>query len=122
MAAEKATPEAINFMITYGRGLVCLPMTGERLAELKIPPMTEVNTSEQGTAFHVSIGAKGRITTGISSADRCDTVLVAIAPDTKPEDISMPGHVFPLEGRPGGVPGRRGEHPVSDRNDRDHPG
>jgi 3,4-dihydroxy 2-butanone 4-phosphate synthase/GTP cyclohydrolase II len=108
MAAAKATPEAVNFMITYGRGLVCLPMTGERLAELKIPAMTDVNTSEQGTAFHVSIGAKGRITTGISAADRCDTVLVAIAPDTKPEDISMPGHVFPLQARPGGVLERAG--------------
>ncbi len=108
MAAEKATPESINFMITHGRGLVCLPLTKERLDALGIPPMTETNTSEQGTAFHVSIGAKGRITTGISPADRCETVLAAIDPATKPEDISMPGHVFPLQARPGGVLERAG--------------
>ncbi|MBK5210919.1 MAG: bifunctional 3,4-dihydroxy-2-butanone-4-phosphate synthase/GTP cyclohydrolase II [Coriobacteriia bacterium] len=107
MAASKATPDAINFMITQGRGLVCLPLTGERLAELKIPPMTETNTSEQGTAFHVAIGA-GKITTGISSADRCNTVLAAIDPATRPEDISMPGHVFPLKARSGGVLERAG--------------
>lgn len=108
MAASKATPEAINFMITHGRGLVCVPLTGERLDYLKIPPMTDVNTSEQGTAFHVSIGAKGKITTGISPADRCTTVLVAIDPETRPEDISMPGHVFPLRARSGGVLERAG--------------
>jgi len=108
MAAEKATPEAVNFMITHGRGLVCLPLTGERLERLAIPPMTETNTSEQGTAFHVSIGAKGRITTGISPADRCTTVLAAIDPDARAEDISMPGHVFPLRARRGGVLERAG--------------
>ncbi len=108
MAADKATPEAVNFMITHGRGLVCLPLTGERLERLGIPPMTETNTSEQGTAFHVSIGAKGKITTGISPADRCSTVLAAIDPATRPEDISMPGHVFPLRARPGGVLERAG--------------
>ncbi len=108
MAAEKTTPEAINFMITHGRGLVCLPLTGERLGDLRIPPMTEDNTSEQGTAFHVSIGAKGKITTGISAADRCTTVLAAIDPATRSEDISMPGHVFPLSARPGGVLERAG--------------
>lgn len=108
MAAEKATPEAINFMITHGRGLVCLPLTGERLEDLRIPPMIDENTSEQGTAFHVSIGAKGKITTGISPADRCATVLAAIDPAARPEDISMPGHVFPLQARPGGVLERAG--------------
>jgi 3,4-dihydroxy 2-butanone 4-phosphate synthase/GTP cyclohydrolase II len=108
MAAEKATPEAINFMITHGRGLVCVPLTGERLEKLKIPPMIDENTSEQGTAFHVSIGAKGKITTGISPADRCATVLAAIDEATTPEDISMPGHVFPLRARPGGVLERAG--------------
>lgn len=108
MAAEKATPEAVNFMITHGRGLVCLPLTGARLDELGVPAMTETNTSEQGTAFHVSIGAKGKITTGISPADRCTTVLAAIDPATSPEDISMPGHVFPLRARPGGVLERAG--------------
>lgn len=108
MAAQKATPEAINFMITHGRGLVCLPLTGERLESLGIPPMTETNTSEQGTAFHVSIGAKGKITTGISPADRCATVHAAIDADTRPEDISMPGHVFPLKARRGGVLERAG--------------
>ncbi len=108
MAAEKVSPEAINFMATHGRGLICLPMTGERLDELRIPPMTQTNTSEQGTAFHVSIGAKGRISTGISAADRAATVRAAIDPDTVSDDISMPGHVFPLRAKPGGVLERAG--------------
>lgn len=108
MAAEKVTPEAINFMATHGRGLICLPMTAERLAELDIPPMTERNTSEQGTAFHVSIGAKGLITTGISAADRAATIRAAVDPATRPEDLSRPGHVFPLRARPGGVLERAG--------------
>ncbi|MCE5203227.1 MAG: bifunctional 3,4-dihydroxy-2-butanone-4-phosphate synthase/GTP cyclohydrolase II [Coriobacteriales bacterium] len=108
MAAEKVTPEAINFMATNGRGLICLPMTGERLDELKIPPMTAENTSAQGTAFHVSIGAKGKITTGISAADRAATVLAAIDSKTGPDDISMPGHVFPLRAKAGGVLERAG--------------
>jgi 3,4-dihydroxy 2-butanone 4-phosphate synthase/GTP cyclohydrolase II len=108
IAAEKVTPEDINFMITNARGLVCMPLTAGRLDELKIPPMAEENTSEQGTAFHVAIGAKGKITTGISPADRCETVRTAIDPATRPEDISMPGHVFPLRARPGGVLERAG--------------
>ncbi|MDY0088052.1 MAG: bifunctional 3,4-dihydroxy-2-butanone-4-phosphate synthase/GTP cyclohydrolase II [Coriobacteriia bacterium] len=108
MAAEKVTPQDINFMATHGRGLICLPLTGERLDELRIPPMTHTNTSEQNTAFHVSIGAKGRITTGISAADRAATVLAAIDPATTPEDISMPGHVFPLRAKVGGVLERAG--------------
>jgi 3,4-dihydroxy 2-butanone 4-phosphate synthase/GTP cyclohydrolase II len=108
MAAERVTPEAVNFMATHGRGLICLPLTGDRLDELHIPPMTSTNTSAQGTAFHVSIGAKGRITTGISAADRAETVAAAIDPATRPEDISMPGHVFPLRAKPGGVLERAG--------------
>jgi 3,4-dihydroxy 2-butanone 4-phosphate synthase / GTP cyclohydrolase II len=113
MAAEKATPESINFMARYGRGLICLPLTAERVAALGIPPMTDENTSEQGTAFHVSIGAKGKITTGISAADRATTILTAIDPSTRPEDISMPGHVFPLAAKPGGVLERAGHTEAS---------
>lgn len=108
IAAEKVTPEVINFFITYGRGLVCLPATRERLEELNIPPMVQNNTSEQGTAFHVSIGAKDRITTGISAADRSETVKAFIEPGTRPDDISRPGHVFPLSAAPGGVLERAG--------------
>lgn len=113
LAAEKATPEAVNFMATHGRGLICMPLAGERLDELQIPPMTDRNTSEQGTAFHVSIGAKGRITTGISAADRAATIQAAIDPETRPEDISRPGHVFPLRARPGGVLERAGHTEAS---------
>ena len=108
MAADKVTPDAVNFMARYGRGLICMPLTGVRLDELAIPPMADQNTSEQGTAFHCSIGAKGKITTGISAADRAETILTAIAPDTRPEDLSMPGHVFPLRARRGGVLQRAG--------------
>lgn len=108
MAAEAVTPEAINFMITNGRGLVCVPLSPERVDALQIPPMAQNNTSAQGTAFHVSVGAKGRITTGISAADRAVTVRALIDPDTTPEDLSMPGHVFPLRARPGGVLERAG--------------
>jgi len=108
MAAEKVTPASINFMAMHGRGLICLPMTGERLDQLQIGPMTSDNTSEQGTAFQVSIGAKGKITTGISAADRAVTVQMAIDSSARPEDISRPGHVFPLRARPGGVLERAG--------------
>lgn len=108
MAAEKVTAQAINFMARHGRGLICLPMQGSRLDELKIPVMVQDNTSEQQTAFHVSIGAKGKITTGISAHDRAATVKAAIDPKTKPEDISRPGHVFPLRARDGGVLQRAG--------------
>jgi 3,4-dihydroxy 2-butanone 4-phosphate synthase/GTP cyclohydrolase II len=113
MAAGKVTPEAINFMAQHGRGLICLPMSGERLDELHIPPMTDKNTSTQGTAFHVSIGAKGRITTGISAKDRAETVLAAIDPACGPDDIAMPGHVFPLRAKPGGVLERAGHTEAS---------
>jgi len=108
MAAELVTPEDVNFMARYGRGLICMPLTGERMDALGIPPMADENTSEQGTAFHCSIGAKGKITTGISAHDRAVTIRTAIAEDTQPEDISMPGHVFPLRARPGGVLERAG--------------
>ncbi|MDP2402095.1 MAG: bifunctional 3,4-dihydroxy-2-butanone-4-phosphate synthase/GTP cyclohydrolase II, partial [Actinomycetota bacterium] len=108
MAAEKVTADAVNFMATNGRGLICLPMTGQRLDVLKVPPMIADNTSAQGTAFHVSIGAKGQITTGISAQDRATTVLTAIDPAAGPDDISMPGHVFPLRAKPGGVLERAG--------------
>ncbi len=108
MAAAKITAAAINFMARYGRGLICLPMTGARLDELKIPVMVADNTSEQQTAFHVSIGAKGKITTGISARDRAVTVKTVVEQATKPEDISRPGHVFPLRAREGGVLARAG--------------
>jgi 3,4-dihydroxy 2-butanone 4-phosphate synthase/GTP cyclohydrolase II len=113
MAAEKVTPDAINFMATHGRGLICMPMNGERLDELRIPPMTSDNTSEQGTAFHVSIGARGRITTGISAADRSATVAAVVSPASRPEDIEQPGHVFPLRAKAGGVLERAGHTEAS---------
>jgi 3,4-dihydroxy 2-butanone 4-phosphate synthase/GTP cyclohydrolase II len=113
MAAEKVTPEAVNFMITNGRGLVCVPLSAERVDYLGIPPMVQTNTSNQGTAFHVSVGAKGKITTGISASDRAVTVRALIDPDTKPDDLSMPGHVFPLRARPGGVLERAGHTEAS---------
>ncbi|MBA3071647.1 MAG: bifunctional 3,4-dihydroxy-2-butanone-4-phosphate synthase/GTP cyclohydrolase II [Nitrospirae bacterium] len=109
MAAEKVTPEAINFMAKYGRGLICLPLTPERVEELKLQMMTDDNTSPFGTAFTVSIEAKRGVTTGISASDRATTILTAINPNTKPEDISKPGHVFPLRAKRGGVLKRAGQ-------------
>ncbi|MEJ2695653.1 MAG: bifunctional 3,4-dihydroxy-2-butanone-4-phosphate synthase/GTP cyclohydrolase II [Candidatus Sulfobium sp.] len=109
MAAEKVTPEAINFMAKYGRGLICLSLTPERVDELKLPMMTGENTSSFGTAFTVSVEAKKGVTTGISAADRATTILAAINPDTKPEDLAKPGHVFPLRARRGGVLQRAGQ-------------
>jgi 3,4-dihydroxy 2-butanone 4-phosphate synthase/GTP cyclohydrolase II len=111
MAAEKVTPEAINFMATQGRGLICLSMTAGRLAELHIPPMVEDidNTSLFGTAFTVSIEARRGVTTGISAADRAVTIQTAINPKTKPEDLVRPGHIFPLRARAGGVLERAGQ-------------
>ncbi len=94
MAAEKVTPEAINFMAKYGRGLICLSLTPEKVEELKLSMMTENNTSYFGTAFTVSIEAKKGVTTGISAADRAKTILTAINPETKPEDLATPGHIF----------------------------
>lgn len=113
IAAEKVTPEAINFMATNGRGLICMPCNPGRLDELKIPSMVSENTSAQGTAFSVSIGAKGKITTGISARDRAVTVQTVVDPSTGPEDISMPGHVFPLRAKPGGVLERAGHTEAS---------
>ncbi len=109
MAAEAVTPEAINFMATHGRGLICLSLTAERVEELQLPMMTTDNTSSFGTAFTLSIEAKKGVTTGISAADRATTIKVAINPASGPEDLARPGHVFPLRARPGGVLQRTGQ-------------
>jgi 3,4-dihydroxy 2-butanone 4-phosphate synthase/GTP cyclohydrolase II len=109
IAAEKVTPETINFMARHGRGLICLSMTPERLDELEIPLMVSQNSAQFGTAFCVSIEAKGRTSTGISAADRAATVLAAIDPATRPSDLARPGHMFPLRSRPGGVMVRAGQ-------------
>jgi len=108
MAAEKVTPEAINFLAKHGRGLICLPATGERLAELDLQPMVARNTAPLGTSFTVSIDAARGITTGISAHDRARTVRVFIDPDTRAGDLARPGHIFPLEAQPGGVLQRAG--------------
>jgi 3,4-dihydroxy 2-butanone 4-phosphate synthase/GTP cyclohydrolase II len=108
MAADKVTPEAVNFMAKHGRGLICMPCIAERLDELNIHPMVTDNTSTHETAFTVSIGAKGKITTGISAYDRAATIQAVVDPRTRPEDISKPGHVFPLRAREGGVLRRAG--------------
>jgi len=109
MAAEKVTAEAINFMARYGRGLICMPVTGERLDELRIPMMVANNTSKFTTPFAVAVEAREGTTTGISAADRARTVQVMVDPKTKPEDILMPGHMFPLRAREGGVLVRAGQ-------------
>jgi 3,4-dihydroxy 2-butanone 4-phosphate synthase/GTP cyclohydrolase II len=109
IAAEKVTPATINFMARYGRGLICLSMTPERLDELEIPLMVSQNTSRFETAFCVPIEAKTRTTTGISAADRAATVLTAIDPATRPTDLARPGHMFPLRSRTGGVMVRAGQ-------------
>src|SRR5437870_4763544 len=101
LAAEKVTPEAINFMAKYGRGLICLAMTEERLEHLRIGPMTAENTSQYGTAFCEAIDAREGVTTGISAYDRARTSRVAIDPATRPADLARPGHVFPLRARKG---------------------
>ncbi len=109
MAAERVTPEAINFMARFGRGLICLTMTPERLEELRIPMMVSDNLSQFGTAFTVSIEAAQGVTTGISAADRAHTIQVAIDPASRPEDLVRPGHIFPLRAKPGGVLVRTGQ-------------
>jgi 3,4-dihydroxy 2-butanone 4-phosphate synthase / GTP cyclohydrolase II len=109
MAAELVTPEDINFMAVHGRGLICLPMAEELLDRLDIPQMTTHNSSRMGTAFTVSIEAKDGVSTGISAADRAHTCRVAVDDVTGPEDLVMPGHIFPLRARPGGVLQRAGQ-------------
>jgi 3,4-dihydroxy 2-butanone 4-phosphate synthase/GTP cyclohydrolase II len=109
IAAEKVTPEVVNFMAKHGRGLICLAMTPDRLDELEIPQMVSQNSSRFDTAFCVSIEAKGRTSTGISAGDRAATVLAAVDPATKPSDLARPGHMFPLRARPGGVMVRAGQ-------------
>jgi len=109
VAAEKVTPEIINFMATEGRGLICMPMTEERLEELDIPQMVPQNTARFETAFCVSVEAKYVTSTGISAADRAATVLAAIDPKTRPSDLARPGHMFPLQARDGGVLVRAGQ-------------
>ncbi|MFQ5842518.1 MAG: 3,4-dihydroxy-2-butanone-4-phosphate synthase, partial [Thermodesulfobacteriota bacterium] len=109
IAAEKVTPEAINFMAKYGRGLICLSLTPERAEELKLPMMVSDNRSRFQTAFTISIEARRGVTTGISAADRATTVLTAIDDRTQPEDLISPGHIFPLRAKEGGVLVRSGQ-------------
>ncbi|HET8921377.1 MAG TPA: 3,4-dihydroxy-2-butanone-4-phosphate synthase [Candidatus Acidoferrum sp.] len=113
MAAEKITPDAINFMAKYGRGLICLPLTEERCDDLHLPLMSPINTSVHGTAFTEAIDARLGVTTGISASDRAITILTAIDPKTKPQDLGRPGHVFPLRARTGGVLVRAGQTEAS---------
>jgi len=113
LAAEHVTPEAVNFMAREGRGLVCVSLTEERCDELDLPPMVEQNTSNYGTAFTVSVEARGKTTTGISAADRAATVLAAVDPKTKPSDLLRPGHMFPLRAAAGGVLKRAGQTEAS---------
>ena len=103
IAAEKVTPEAINFMSKYGRGLICLSLTKDKCTSLDLPPMVDNNTSPFQTGFTVSIEARCGVTTGISAADRATTILTAMADNAKPGDLVRPGHVFPLQAREGGV-------------------
>jgi 3,4-dihydroxy 2-butanone 4-phosphate synthase/GTP cyclohydrolase II len=113
LAAEKVTPEAINFMAKFGRGLVCLAMTEERLDHLRLGPMSSENTSQYGTAFCEAIDARDGVTTGISAHDRAHTIKVAINPATRPSDLARPGHMFPLRARKGGVLVRAGQTEAS---------
>ena len=113
LAAEKVTPEAINFMAKFGRGLICLAMTEERLDHLRIGPMSSENTAQYGTAFCEAIDARDGVTTGISAYDRAHTILTALSPATRPSDLARPGHVFPLRARKGGVLVRAGQTEAS---------
>src|SRR5712691_7456643 len=112
-AAEKVTPEMINFMARHARGLICLPLTEERCDELNLPPQVADNTSHLGTAFTISIEARRGVTTGISAADRATTILVAVDPQTRPQDLARPGHIFPLRAKQGGVLVRPGQTEAS---------
>jgi len=113
MAAEKITPEAINFMAKFGRGLVCMPLTEDRCDELHLPLMSPINTSVHGTAFCEAIDGRLGVTTGISASDRAITILTAIDPKTRPQDLARPGHIFPLRARNGGVLVRAGQTEAS---------
>lgn len=113
LAAEKVTPEAINFMATHARGLICVSLTEDRCDQLDLPLMVEHNTSPHQTAFCVSVEARGKVTTGISAADRAATVRALIDPATRPEDLIRPGHMFPLRAKPGGVLKRAGHTEAS---------
>jgi len=113
IAAETITPERVNFMAKFGRGLICLALTEERCQELDLPLMVEHNTSNYGTAFTVSIEARGRVTTGISAHDRSETIRAAIDPKTRPHDLLRPGHIFPLRAKKGGVLKRAGQTEAS---------
>jgi len=112
-AAEKVTPEIISFMAIHGRGLICLPLTEERCDELQLLPQTSENTSSMGTAFTVSIEARTGVTTGISAADRAKTILTAVDPESKANDLARPGHIFPLRAKRGGVLVRVGQTEAS---------
>ena len=113
MAAEAVTPEAINFMARFGRGLICMPMSAERCDRLGLHQMVSKNTEQYGTAFTVSIEAAEGVTTGISAADRARTILAAVAPEAKPTDLVQPGHIFPLRAKDGGVLNRAGHTEAS---------
>src|SRR5437867_4476891 len=108
MAADRVTPEAVNFMAKHGRGLICVPLLGERLDELKISMMVSDNTAPMGTAFTVTVDAKRGVTTGTSAYDRAVTVRTLVEPTTQPEDLARPGHILPLRSMPGGVLRRAG--------------
>jgi len=112
-AAEKTTPEIINFMARHARGLICLPLTEERCDELQLTPQTADNTSKMGTAFTISIEAREGVTTGISAADRATTILTAVHPETRASDLARPGHIFPLRAKRGGVLVRSGQTEAS---------
>src|SRR6201981_2686893 len=113
LAAEKITPEAINFVAKYARGLICLPLTEDRCDELHLPLMSPINTSVHGTAFTEAIDGRLGVTTGISASDRAITILTAVDPKTRPQDLARPGHIFPLRARKGGVLVRAGQTEAS---------